>query len=189
VNTATNKLLLISESHGDSNRCTPCRRKPDQHAMYASHPSPHTPGIRFLRTVPIHVNLLQVIDRVEQAHCSREEVLPTQSIARRWPIRGSVPSFSPKPANEAVGAKPNIYQRLATRLTGSISVVCDRYVQYLLAGANRTVLNRPRQGLQPWRCHFSTYHSPTFPTSCLPFPLAAPRSLYFNQVPTIKPKF
>jgi hypothetical protein len=29
--TATNKRLLISESRGDSNRCTPCRGKPDQH--------------------------------------------------------------------------------------------------------------------------------------------------------------
>jgi hypothetical protein len=33
--TATNNRLLISESRGDSNRCTPCRGKPDQHAMYA----------------------------------------------------------------------------------------------------------------------------------------------------------
>jgi hypothetical protein len=32
VKTATNKRLLISESRGDSNRCTPYREKPDQHA-------------------------------------------------------------------------------------------------------------------------------------------------------------
>jgi hypothetical protein len=32
--TATNKPLLISESHGDSNRCTPYRRKPKQHAIH-----------------------------------------------------------------------------------------------------------------------------------------------------------
>jgi hypothetical protein len=29
--TVTNKRLLISESHSDSNRCTPCRENPDQH--------------------------------------------------------------------------------------------------------------------------------------------------------------
>jgi hypothetical protein len=29
--TATNKRLLISESRGDLNRCTPYREKPDQH--------------------------------------------------------------------------------------------------------------------------------------------------------------
>jgi hypothetical protein len=31
----TNKWLFISESRGDSNRCTPCRGKPDQHDTYA----------------------------------------------------------------------------------------------------------------------------------------------------------
>jgi hypothetical protein len=30
VNTTTDKRLLISKSHGDSNRCTPYRGKPDQ---------------------------------------------------------------------------------------------------------------------------------------------------------------
>jgi hypothetical protein len=39
--------------------------------------------------------------------------------------------------------------RQATRLTGLISPVCDRYVQYLLVGVNPSVLNRHRQGLQP----------------------------------------
>jgi hypothetical protein len=55
----TNKRLLISESRGDSNRCTPCRGKPDQHDTYASHASPHTPGVRFLRAVPVRGNLLR----------------------------------------------------------------------------------------------------------------------------------
>jgi hypothetical protein len=54
---ATNKRLLISESHGDSNRCTPYRRKPDQHDTYASHASPRTPGVRFLQVVPVRGNL------------------------------------------------------------------------------------------------------------------------------------
>jgi hypothetical protein len=39
---ATNKRLLISESRGDSNRCTPCRGKLDKHDTYASHASPRT---------------------------------------------------------------------------------------------------------------------------------------------------
>jgi hypothetical protein len=29
------QAALISESRGDSNRCTPCRVKPDQHAFHA----------------------------------------------------------------------------------------------------------------------------------------------------------
>jgi hypothetical protein len=43
--------------------------------------------------------------------------------------------------------KPHIYQRQTTRLAGPISPACDRYVQYLLMGVNRTVLNRHRRGL------------------------------------------
>jgi hypothetical protein len=91
-----------------------------------------------------------------------------------WPIRGSVPSFSPKPTNEAVGAKWSIYRRHATRLTGPISLACDQYVQYLLTEANPSDLNRHSRGLQPWRCRLATYHSPTFPTCCLHFPPKRP---------------
>jgi hypothetical protein len=70
--------------------------------------------------------------------------------------------------------KPNIYQQQATRLTGRISSACDRYIQYLLARANPSVLNRHRWGLQLWRCQLATYHSPTFVTDCLPFPPKGP---------------
>jgi hypothetical protein len=45
--------------------------------------------------------------------------------------------------------KSNIHQQQANRFTWPISPACDRYVQYLLMGANQTVLNRHRQGLQP----------------------------------------
>jgi hypothetical protein len=73
-------------------------------------------------------------------------------------------------------------------LTGPISPACDRYVQYLHVGANPSVPNRHRRGLQPWRCQLATYNSLTFPTSCLHFPLRAPPNLQFNQVPSTKPK-
>jgi hypothetical protein len=106
-----------------------------------------------------------------------------------WPTRGSVSSFSLKSTNEAVGAKSSIYRRQDTRLTEPISPACDRYVQYLLAGVNPLVLNWHRRGLQPWRCRLAIYHSPTFPTSCLHFPLRAPPSLQFNRVPISKPKY
>jgi pectate lyase len=53
---ATNKWLLIYESHDDSNRCTPCRGKYDQRDMYFSHASPRTPDVRFLRAVHVHGN-------------------------------------------------------------------------------------------------------------------------------------
>jgi hypothetical protein len=172
--TATNRRLFISESHDDLNRCTPYRGKPDQHATYASHTSPHMSDVRFLRVVPIRGNLSRVIDRVEQAHFSREEGLSTQSTMHRWPIRGSVSSFSPEPANEAVGAKPSIYRWPTTRLTWHISLVCDRYVQYLLVGANRTVLNRHRQGLQPWRWWLTTYPLADLPNQLSPLSSSGP---------------
>jgi hypothetical protein len=79
--------------------------------------------------------------------------------------RGFVPIFSPEPTNEAVGAKSSIYRPQATRLTGSISPACDRYIQYLLAGANTSVLNRHRWGLQPCRCRLiNTTLKPSQPT-------------------------
>jgi hypothetical protein len=39
-------------------------QKPDQHDTYASHVSPCTPGVRFLRVVPVRGNLLQAINIV-----------------------------------------------------------------------------------------------------------------------------
>jgi hypothetical protein len=69
--------------------------------------------------------------------------------------------------------KPSTCWWQTTRLTGHISPTCDRYVQYLLVGANPSVLDQHRWGLQYWRSWLSTYHSSTFPVSCLPFPLKA----------------
>jgi hypothetical protein len=57
VKTATNKRLLISESHSDSNRCTPYRGKPDQHDMHASHANPRMPSVHFIRVIPVRGNL------------------------------------------------------------------------------------------------------------------------------------
>jgi hypothetical protein len=91
-----------------------------------------------------------------------------------WPIHRSVPSFSLEPTNEVAGAKPTIYRWPATRLTGPISPACDRYIQYLLTGANPSVLNQHGRELQPWRCQLFTYNSLTFPTSYLPFPPKGP---------------
>jgi hypothetical protein len=61
---ATNKRLLISESHGDSNQCTPCRGKPNQHDTYASHASPRMSDVRFLLVVPVHGYLPQATNSI-----------------------------------------------------------------------------------------------------------------------------
>jgi hypothetical protein len=65
--TATNKRLLISESRGDSNRCTPCRGKLDQHATYASHSSPCMSDVCFLWAVPVCDNLSLAPTKSKQA--------------------------------------------------------------------------------------------------------------------------
>jgi hypothetical protein len=172
--TTTNKRLLISESHGDSNRCTPCRGKPDQHATCF-------PRSVHVWSTTIHISrgphiatFHTVVNRFEQIHCTWEEGLPTQSTARRlsdpW-VRTQLLSHN---SQWSSGKKSSFCWQPTTRLTGPISPACDRYVQYLLAGANRTVLNRHRRGLQTWRCRLATYHFPTFPTSCLPFPPKGP---------------
>jgi hypothetical protein len=145
--TVINKRLLISESHDDSNRCTPCGGKPDQHTTYASHASPRMPSVRFLWAVPVRGNLSRVIDRVEQAHCSREKWLPTQSTTH-WLTDPRIHTQFLSWANQ--GSSGGKTKHLSTaRLTGPVSPACDQYVQYLLAGANSSVLNRHRWGLPP----------------------------------------
>jgi hypothetical protein len=172
--TATNKQLLKSKSCGDSNRCTPCRGKPDQHAT------------RFPRSVHIwskvirishgpHIAIFRtVVNRFEQIHCTQEEGLLTQSIAH-WLTDPRVHTqLLSHNSQWSSGKKLSFCWHPTTRLTGYTSPVCDRYVQYLLTGANPSVLNRHRWGLQPWRCQFTTYHSSTFSTCCLPFPPEGP---------------
>jgi hypothetical protein len=75
---------------------------------------------------------------------------------------GPYPAFLPQQSNSSE-KKSSSYWQPTIRLTGPISPVCDRYVQYLLTGANRTVFNRHRRGLQPWRCRLATYPLPDLP--------------------------
>jgi hypothetical protein len=75
--------------------------------------------------------------------------------------------------------KLNTHQEQTTRFTGPISPACDRYVQYLLMGANRMVLNRHRRGLQPSRCQLTTYPLPDLPNQLSPISPSGPvRSPY-----------
>jgi hypothetical protein len=125
VLTATNKQLLISESHGDSNRCTPCRGKPNTHDIYASHISPRTPSVRFLRTVPVRQvyasygqspyakctlptgspRMWQPFTLIQQSWT--DELLPRKSAPIStsqlgWVVHGTYLSFSPNPAIKAM---------------------------------------------------------------------------------------
>jgi hypothetical protein len=186
--TATNKRLLISESRGDSNRCTPYRRKPDQYATcFPCLVCVRSTTIRFSRG-PHITTFHTVINRFEQIHCTREEGRPTQSIACQPSdprVRTQLLSHN---SQWSSGEKSSFYWQPTTRLTGPILPTCDWYVQYLLAGANPMVLNRHRRGYNLGGAGFPCTHSPTFPTSCPRFPLVTPFGLRFNQVPLIKPQ-
>jgi hypothetical protein len=93
----------------------------------------------------------------------------TTAIQSTGPYPASLPQY-PKSSGE----KSSSCWQPTTRLTGPISPACDRYVQYLLAGANRTVLNRHRRGLQPWRCWLATYLLPNIPNQLSPLSSSGP---------------
>jgi hypothetical protein len=186
--TATNKRLLISESHGDLNRCIPCRGKPDQHATrFARSARVWSKTIRFSRG-PHIATFRETPTDLDRSHCSREKGLPTQSTAHQLTDPRVHTQLLSWASQWSRGRKTSSCWWPITRLTRPISPACDRYVQYLLTEANPSVLNRHRRGLQPWRCWFATYHSLTFPISCLHFPLRTPPGLQFNQILSTKPQ-
>jgi hypothetical protein len=126
---------------------------------------------------------------LDRSHCSWEKGLLTQSTARRvtnpW-VRTQLLSWT---SQWSKGRKPSSWRWPTTRFTGPISPTCDRYVQYLLMGANRIVLNQHRRGLQPLRCRLTTYPLPDLPNQLSPLSPSGPASLYFNQAPLLRPQF
>jgi hypothetical protein len=97
-----------------------------------------------------------------------KKVLPTPPLSSaEWPV-GPTSISLPNTSIEAVRLSQTSVNELATRLTWSILPACDQYIQYLLTGANPSVLNRHRRGLQPWMCRLTTLHSLTFPTDSPP---------------------
>jgi hypothetical protein len=85
VLTVTSKRLIIFESRGNLNRCTPCRGKSDIHDTYDFHDSPRMPLICFLRVVFVRGNLSRWLNRVRQIHCSWEKVFLTPPLSpAKW---------------------------------------------------------------------------------------------------------
>jgi hypothetical protein len=168
------KQLLISESRGDSNWCTPCRGKPYQHATCLPRLVYIWPSTIRISRGPGIAMFWESLADLDGSHCSWEKWLLTQSTAR-WLTDPRVHNQILSQVNQWNSRlKPSFCRCQAIRLTGSRSLACDRYVQYLLAGANPLVLNWHIWGLQPWRCWLSTHHSPTFPTSYLHFASKGP---------------
>jgi hypothetical protein len=159
--------------------------KLDQHDTYASHTSPRTPGVRFLRAVPIRGNLPRAADRVGRSHCSREKGLSTQSPAHRLTDPRVRTQFLSRANQWSSGENqtsinsrllglPGIYHR---HVIGTFNTCSGGPIERSLIDTGGGY-NLEGAGL-PYT------HSPTFPTSCLPFPLVAPPGLHFNQVPAI----
>jgi hypothetical protein len=133
VLTVTNKRFLVSESHGDSNWCTPCRGKPDTHDTYDSHASPRTPRVSFLRAVP--------------------DTTPSPT---EWSA-GPPPSFSPNTAIEAVSNAKHMLMNKLHQFTGPITPVCSQYVQYLLVRPTHRSLTDTGGG---YNLRVSAFHIP-----------------------------
>jgi hypothetical protein len=186
--TVTNKRLLISETHGDSNWCTPCRGNPDQHTT------------RFPRSVRIwstticisrgpHIATFHtIVNRFEQIHCTQEEGLLTQSTAQHPSdpqVRTQLLSHSSQravgksqaPVDNRLLGLPDPYHRYAIDTFN----ICSR-------GPTERSLIDTSGGYNLGGASLPHTHSPTFPTSCPHFPLVAPPGLHFSQVLTTRPK-
>jgi hypothetical protein len=107
----------------------------------------------------LYMTIFQWLPRSRNRPLHPKEVLATKDRLAQlssWVTSFLLPCDSPGVGERGFG--PMVTQ--LHQLTGPISLACDRYVQYLLAGANRTILNRHCQGLQPWRCRLVTYPLP-----------------------------
>jgi hypothetical protein len=161
--TATNKRLFISESRGDSNRCTPCRGKPDQHDTYAFHASLRMPGVRFMRAVPVRDNLLRVTDRVGRILLLLRKSAPNSTSQPGWVVHGTHLSFSPKTAIEAVGLRQ-------AHVDGRLLGLSSPYHWHVIGTFNTCsrvstpqFVNDTSGGYHIENFRIATTHFPTFP--------------------------
>jgi hypothetical protein len=105
------------------------------------------------------------------------------------PIRRSVPNFSPTTANGALGkSQASVDIRLLVlsgpyhRHENSTFNTCSR-------GPTKRSLIDTDGCYNLGGASLLYTHSPTFPISCLHFPLLAPPGLHFDQALVIKPKY
>jgi hypothetical protein len=101
--TATNKRLLISENRGDSNRCIPCRGKPDQHATCFPHSVHVWSKTTRISHGPHIATYHTIVNRFEQIHYTEKKGSQHNPQHVDHPIRGFVLRFSPTTANGTVG--------------------------------------------------------------------------------------
>jgi hypothetical protein len=127
------------------------------------------------RRVPGHTSHVVHVDNLSPVHTSTKQApTPRRNLGDQRQIDLAIvlghliPPSSWQPLSRGERFPPSSYT--ATLAYWPHIPACDQYVQCLLMGANPSVLNRHRQGLQSWRCRLFTYHSPTFPINDLHFP-------------------
>jgi hypothetical protein len=178
--TVTNKRLLISESHGDSNWCTPCSGKPDQHDTYTFYTSPRTHGVCFLHTIPVRGNLSHNRQQIWTDPLPQEEGILTQSTSRRLTDPQVHTQFSPTTANEVVGKSQD---SIDNRLLG----LSDPYHWHAVSTFNTCSRGSTHQSLTDSSGGYSFEgtgypHSTPWPSqpTVFTFHLRAPLGLRFN---------
>jgi hypothetical protein len=112
--------------------------------------------VRFLWVVHVRDNLSQAIISVGRTLLLPRKRAPDITPSPTEWSAGLPPSFSPNTAIETVIKTKHLLTNKLHRFTRPITPACDRYVQYLHTGANPSVLNWYRWGLQPCRCWLAT---------------------------------
>jgi hypothetical protein len=100
------QAILISENHDDSNWCTPYKGNPNQHTTCIPRSvRVWSQTIRISRSQCISI-FREVVNSDGQSHCSWENGSRYNPQHDGWPIRRSVPNFSPELVIKAVRVKP-----------------------------------------------------------------------------------
>jgi hypothetical protein len=134
-------------------------------------------------------NILWVINSVGWILPLPRKSAPDSTSQPCWVARGTRINFSPNPTIEVVGLSQASIDGKLLGLLGPFHQHATCMFNTCSRGANPSVLNQHRRGLQFWRCRLTTSHSSTFPTIGLPFPPKGPtRSQVINQLITIRTK-
>jgi hypothetical protein len=146
-----------------------------------------TRHVRFLQAVPIRGNLPRAADRVGRSHYSREKGLPTQSPARRLTDPRVRTQFLSRANQWSSGESQTSSNSRLLGLSGPYHRHAIGAFNTCSWGSTERSLTDTGGGYNLEGADLSHTHSPTFPTSCLPFPLMAPPGLQFNQVLAFTP--
>jgi hypothetical protein len=160
--TAMNKRLLISESHDDSNWCTPCRgNRSTRHTLSTinfhrvPNPTSHVVCVGNHSLVPTRTKQAPTPGR---SLSDQRQTCPTVVLGHLIPL-----------PHDSLGVGERGFGQMVTQihhLTGLISLACDRHVRYLLTCTNPSVLNQHRWGLPHRNLRIATSLSPPFPSKC-----------------------